>query len=117
MKYRMLYDRILVRPIKNNRTASGLHVPDIVHENTPFYRGEVIEAGHGRVTPDGNVVPLIVKAGDPVLFFRYPSEQITIPAEGDDLMVIREVHVIAILDDLMRDTGLLTPDGHAAVLA
>lgn len=117
MRYRPLYDRILVRPIRNNVTSSGLHVPDIVHDNTPFYRAEVVEVGHGRVTQDGGVVPLKVKRNDTVLFFRYPSEQISVPSEdGDDLMCIRETHVIVLLEGLARDTGLVTPEGTRAVV-
>lgn len=117
MNMKPIYDRLIVRPILNNRTSSGLHVPDIVHANTPFYRAEVLEVGHGRVTQDGNVVPLKVRKGDAVLFFRVPSEQLTIPSDdGEDTMVIRETHVIALLQNLQRDTGLVAADGTRAVV-
>lgn len=110
----MLYDRLLVRVVgESNRTKSGLFIPDMAVSNTPYLRGEVVEVGHGRVTQNGDVVPLRVKAGDVIVFFRVSGgEQLVFPSDtGEDLLIIREAHVAMILRDLPRDAGLLTQDG------
>jgi chaperonin GroES len=111
----MLYDRLLVRVIgEDNRTDSGLFIPDMALENTPYRRAEVVEVGHGRITQNGDTVPLSVKVGDVVVFFRTGTngEQLVYPApDGKDLMIIREPHVAMILRDLPQDTGLVNQDG------
>lgn len=115
MKITMLYDRLLVRVIEgSDRTKGGLIVPAIARENTPYLRAEVIEAGNGRITPAGDLVPLSVHKGDVVVFFRAAGsgEQLAFPSdEGEDLVVIREPHVVAVLSELPRGTGLLSLDG------
>jgi len=115
----MLYDRLLVRVVgESNRTKSGLFIPDMAVQNTPYLRAEVIEVGHGRVAMSGEVVPLRVKAGDVVVFFRVSGgEQLVFPSDtGEDLLIIRENHVAMILRDLPKDTGLVNQDGAAVVV-
>lgn len=120
MKYQPLYDRLLVRVLSTgDRTRGGLYIPSMAMDNTPWMRGEVIAAGHGRLLPDGSTVPLLVKEGDTVCFFRSQSsgEQLVVPGEDDEeLLVVREPNVLAILHDLPRSTGLLNVDGTDAVL-
>lgn len=115
MNYQMLYDRLLVRPLgASNRTRGGLVIPDMATDGTPWQKAEVVAVGHGRLMADGRTIPLQVEVGSIVLFFRSQSsgEQLVVPdEEGNDLLVIREPNVLAILRDLPRDTGILTPDG------
>ena len=113
MKITPLYDRILVRVLdESDRTKGGLYVPQVARDNTPFLRGEVVAVGDGRITQAGNVVPLSVKAGDIIVFFRAANgEQLVFPTGDEDLLVIREPHVCGILTDLPRATGVLTADG------
>lgn len=113
-----LYDRLLVKVIEGDeRTSSGLIVPQIARDNTPFLRGEIVSAGHGRVTMNGDTVPLSVKVGDVVIFVRTNNgEQLVWPApSGDDLLIIREPHVCLILKDLPRATGLVDQDGKQVI--
>lgn len=116
MRVDMLYDRLLVRVLEeSDRTRGGLIVPMVAQQNTPYLRGEVVAVGHGRATTAGHVVPLIVNVGDVVVFFRGGGhgEQLIFPDAdtSEDLLVIREPHVIAILRDLPRGTGLIGIDG------
>lgn len=115
----MLYDRILVRVLAQDElTSSGLVVPNVVHENTPYRKGEVLSVGHGRINANGDTVPLSVKPGDVVVFFRSPGsgEQLAWPApSGEDLLIVREPHIAAILRDLPKPTGLLDLDGKVVV--
>jgi chaperonin GroES len=110
----MLYDRLLVRVIEaSNRTSGGLFVPEMALDQTPYLRAEVVEVGHGRVTQNGDVVPLMVKRADTIVFFRTgDGTQLIFPDEGGkDLLIIREAHVAMILRDLPQDTGLVNQDG------
>jgi chaperonin GroES len=118
MNVTMLYDRLLVRVIgSTNRTEGGLFIPDMALDNTPYLRAEVIEVGHGRITQNGDTVPLQVKVGDVIVFVRTGNEQLIYPdADGKDLMIIRELHVAMVLRDLPRDVGVVDQDGNAVLV-
>lgn len=114
-----LYDRLLVRVLdESDQTRGGIIVPQLAKQNTPYLRGEVVAAGHGRITPSGETVPLFVKDGDIIVFFRLgPSgEQIVFEtAAGEELLIIREPHVALVLRDLPKATGVLGADGREVV--
>lgn len=114
---RPLYDRLLVRLLKpDDRTESGLYIPQTHQDNTPYLKAEVKAVGHGRITTSGAVVPLSVKAGDIIEFFRssgsgeqlvYPSP----PGDNREWMLIRESHVSGVLEGLDRVTSIVSIDG------
>lgn len=112
---RPLYDRLLVRLLKpNERTKSGLFIPESAQDNTPYLKAEVLAVGNGRITTAGTVVPLSVKAGDIVEFFRNASsgEQLIRPSDdGSEHMLIRESHVTGILEGLDKVTSIVGVDG------
>lgn len=112
---RPLYDRLLVRLLKpNERTKSGLFIPDSAQDNTPYLKAEVLAVGNGRITTAGSVVPLSVKAGDVIEFFRAPSsgEQLIRPSDdGSEHMLIREHHVTGIIEGLDKVTSIVSIDG------
>ncbi len=65
-----LGDRIVVRPIKREETTkSGIILPDTAKEKPQ--EGEVIAAGPGRLTDDGNRLEMDVKKGDKVMYAKY----------------------------------------------
>lgn len=110
-----LYDRLLVRLLRpEERTRSGLYVPQLATDNTPYLKAEVIAAGTGRITTTGSTVPLSVKAGDVVVFFRNAGsgEQLIFPSDDNsEQMLIRESHVAGILRGLDRVTSIVGVDG------
>jgi len=56
----------------------------------------VIAAGKGRVTDDGKVRPMEVKAGDQVLFSKYAGTDLKLGAS--DYLMITETDVLGILN-------------------
>ena len=109
-----LYDRLLVRVITNKRTKGGLIIPDLATDNTPYLTAEVLAVGQGRITTSGTVVPLQVKVGDVIQFFRSASsgEQLAYPSDdGSEQWLIRENHVAGTLDGLDRVTSIVGVDG------
>lgn len=101
-QHQPLYDRIIVRVREpGERTAGGLYIPKGALDGTPFWWADVVSVGHGRITSKGETVPLLVKNGDVITFFRYPDkgEQLVFPdpeKPGKELMIIRESHVTTI---------------------
>jgi len=91
---RPLHDRILVRRMaEEEKTAGGLFIPDSAKEKPQ--RGEIVAAGKGRVTEDGKVLPLEVKAGDRVLFAKYAGTEIKL--SGEDFLMMREEDILGII--------------------
>lgn len=116
MQIEPLYDRMLVKLLKpEERTKAGLYIPQLATDNTPYTKAEVLAVGQGRITTSGATVPLLVKAGDVVIFFRSSSsgEQLIFPSDtpNEELMLIRESNVAGILRGLDRVTSIVSVDG------
>ena len=95
MNIRPLYDRILVRRIKEEeKTAGGLYIPDTAKEKPQ--EGKVVATGEGRRGEDGKLQKLTVKKGDRILFGKYSGSEVTI--EGTECLIMREDDVLGILE-------------------
>ena len=95
MKFRPLYDRILVKRVAaQEKTAGGLIVPDSAKEKP--LEAEVIAVGAGRQTADGSVREVCVSVGDLVLFGKYTGEEIKL--DGVEHIILKEEDVLAIIE-------------------
>jgi chaperonin GroES len=95
MKFRPLYDRVLVKRVTTEaRSAGGLIIPDSAKEKPQ--EAEVIAVGSGRVLEDGNVRPVSVAVGDRVLFGKYTGDEIKL--EGEEHIILREEDILAVLE-------------------
>lgn len=120
-KLKMLYNRLLVRVVTGEeRTANGLIIPQIARENSPWRSAEVLAAGDGYRGKDGQLQKLAVKTGDCIWFFRMAGngQQVAVEIDGEELLVIPEDHVMAIVppSQLKRDTGLVDGSGRAVIV-
>ena len=95
MKIRPLHDKILVKRLQEEeKTKGGIIIPDTAKEKP--MEGEVVAAGKGRVTEEGKVVALDVKAGDRVLFSKYAGTEVKI--EGAEYLIMREEDILGIIE-------------------
>ena len=95
MTFRPLHDRVLVRRIDAaEKTAGGIIVPDIAKEKPQ--EGEIIAAGAGGGDVAGAIVPLVVKAGDKILFGKWSGTEVKL--DGEDLLMMKESDVLGIVD-------------------
>jgi len=95
MKLRPLHDRVVVKRVdEEQKTAGGIIIPDTAKEKPQ--QGRVLAVGRGRILEDGKVVPLMVKAGDLVLFSKYAGTDIKI--EGEEHLIMREDDILAIFE-------------------
>jgi len=120
MRYELLGERLLVKVLESReRTRSGLYIPDLVTDNTPWMKAEVLEVGTGRLMTTGVLVPLQVAKGDVLIFFRSmtPGDQLVVPLDdGEEGLVIREGSVLAILRDLDKASSLVDDAGRPVVI-
>lgn len=89
-----LHDRIIIKSSKPEEiTKGGIIIPDTAKEKP--MQGEVIAVGNGKITEDGKVMPLQLKAGDKVLYGKYAGTEVTV--DGEDFLMMREADVFAII--------------------
>jgi chaperonin GroES len=96
MKLRPLHDRIVVeRTETEEKTQSGIVLPGSAAEKPET--GKVIAVGPGAVSDNGAIRELSVKVGDTVLFGKYSGQ--TIKVNGDELLVMSEKDIFAVIED------------------
>jgi chaperonin GroES len=96
MKVKPLYDRILVKRIEEEaKTKGGIIIPDAAKEKPQ--EGRVVAVGAGKMLETGKTAPLIVKAGDKILFGKYSGSEIKV--DGEEHLILREDDILAIIED------------------
>jgi chaperonin GroES len=95
MSVRPLHDRIIVQRLdEGEQKIGGIIIPDSAKEKPQ--QGKVKAVGAGKVKDDGKRIALDVKEGDTILFGKYSGQEIKI--DGEELLIMREDEVLAILD-------------------
>lgn len=95
MKIRPLHDRVVIKRLEEERTSpGGIVIPDTATEKP--IKGEVIAVGHDKILESGEVRPLDLKVGDRVLFGKYSGTEVKV--DGQDVLVMREDDVMAVLE-------------------
>ena len=96
MKIRPLHDRVVIRRTEEERTSpGGIVIPDAAAEKP--IKGEVIAVGNGKLLDNGEVRPLDLKTGDNVLFGKYSGTEVKV--DGEELLVMREDDIMAVIED------------------
>src|SRR5690625_7831014 len=95
MKIRPLHDRVVVRrKEEEQKTSGGIVLPGSAKEKPN--QGEVLAVGNGRVLENREVRALDVKVGDVVVFGKFAGSD-TIEIEGEELVILRENAIKAVL--------------------
>ena len=95
LKIRPLHDRVIVQRLEaEQKSPGGIVIPDSATEKP--VQGEVMAVGNGKKLDSGEVRPLDVKAGDKVLFGKYSGTEVKV--EGEDLLVMKEDDVMAVIE-------------------
>lgn len=95
MKFRPLYDRVLVKRVNaEQKSTGGLIIPDSAKEKPQ--EALVVAVGAGRALDDGSLRPMAVKPGDRVLFGKYTGDEIKL--DGEEHLILREEDVLAVLE-------------------
>lgn len=89
-----LADRVVVSVNHENKTSSGIIIPDSANKERPE-RGIVVSVGVGRIGDNGKYIPMEVKVGDEVIFTKYGPDNISI--DGNDYCILREDQILAII--------------------
>ena len=89
MNIQPLSDRVLIAPAPaEEKTIGGIIIPDTAKEKP--LQGKVVAVGEGKKDE-----PIVLKAGDTVLYGKYAGTEIEY--EGEKYLVMRQSDVVAIL--------------------
>ena len=90
MKVKPLADRVMVKLEKNEaKTAGGIIIPDTAQEKTQ--QGVVVEVGPGTEKD-----PVLVKAGQKVMYDKYAGSQVKI--DGEEHLILKMSDIIAVIE-------------------
>jgi chaperonin GroES len=95
MDIKPLGDRIVVKVLEaETKSKGGILLPDTAKEKPQ--EAKVVAVGKGKVLDNGSVAAPEVKVGDKVIFGKYSGNEIT-TKEGEDLLILREEDILAII--------------------
>ena len=93
MKYRPLFDKIIVEPVPADETTkSGLILTG--SKDMPQL-GKVVAVGPGG-TPDGKELKMVVSVGETVVYGKYKGTEIKY--DGKDMLVLSLGDVLAVAE-------------------
>lgn len=95
MKIQPLGDRLVVKvaEVKEEKTKSGLYVPDTAKEKPQ--EGEVLAVGPGARNDKGERMPMDINVGDKVIFSKYAGTEVKV--DGEEYLILSERDVLAII--------------------
>ena len=90
--FKPLGNRVVVEPMEGDEqvSAGGIYIPDTAKEKPQ--EGTVVAVGPGRVTDDGNHVPMELEVGDTVVYSKYAGTEYK---DGEiEYLVLREDDIL-----------------------
>ena len=95
MKIRPLQDRVIVKRLaEEEKTKGGIFIPDTAKEKP--MEGLVVAVGKGKMSDDGKLIKLDVKAGDRILFGKYAGTEVKI--DGEEHLIMREDDILGVIE-------------------
>jgi len=92
LSFKPLGNRIVVEPNEEEAqvSAGGIYIPDTAKEKPQ--EGMVVAVGPGRLTDEGNRVPMDVAVGDTIIYSKYGGTEYKV---GDtEYLILREDDIL-----------------------
>lgn len=90
-----LFDNVLVKPLAaEEKLPSGIILPDSAKEKPQM--GEVMAIGPGNTDDKGNVVKMVVKVGQKVMYKKWGGNEIKV--NGQEWMLVEQKDILAIVE-------------------
>ena len=90
--FKPLGNRVVVEPMEGDEqvSAGGIYIPDTAKEKPQ--EGKVVAVGPGRVTDEGNHIPMELEVGDTVVYSKYAGTEYR---DGEiEYLVLREDDIL-----------------------
>ena len=90
--FKPLGNRVVIEPLEGDEQMSsgGIYIPDTAKEKPQ--EGKIVAVGPGRISDDGNRVPMELAVNDIVVYSKYAGTEYK---EGDiEYLVLREDDIL-----------------------
>ena len=89
---------VVKKPKREEKTESGIFLPDNVNEQGQTAIGEVVAVGPGsRNMMSGEVMPLGIEVGDKLIYMKMGAYEVKY--NHTDYFVITEREIVAVVED------------------
>ncbi len=90
-----LFDNVLVKPLQAEETLpSGIVLPDSAKEKPQT--GLVMAVGPGSTDDKGNLVKMVVKVGQKVMYKKWGGNEVKV--DGQEWMLVEQKDILAIVE-------------------
>ncbi len=90
-----LFDNVLIKPLEmEQKLPSGLVLPETAKEKPQA--GEVMAVGTGSVDEKGNVVKMIIKVGQKVMYKKWGGNEVKV--NGQEWTIVEQKDILAIVE-------------------
>lgn len=92
VSFKPLGNRIVIEPLEGEEQLSsgGIFIPDTAKEKPQD--GVIVAVGPGRLTDEGNRVPMEVAVGDTVVYSKYAGTEYK--EDGIEYLILREDDIL-----------------------
>ena len=88
---------VVKKPKREEKTESGIFLPDTVNEQGQTALGEVLSVGPGsRNMNTGEYMPIPIKEGDTIIYTKFSATEVQ--HEGEEYFVVMERDIVAVVD-------------------
>ena len=88
---------VVKKPERQEKTESGIFLPDTVSEQTQTAQGIVISVGQGsRNMTTGESMPIPINEGDTIIYTKFSAMEVE--HNGEEYFVVSERDIIAVLE-------------------
>ncbi len=96
-RIRPLGDRVVLKPAdREEKTKGGIFLPDTASKERPM-EGTIQAVGEGRRDDSGKLIPMMVKAGDKVLFAKYSGTEFKV--DEVEYLILAEKDILGIIQE------------------
>ena len=92
-KIRPLGDRVVVKVVKDEKTAGGIYLPDNAQEKPQT--GEILAVGPGKILDNGSRQTVDVAVGDRILFAKYSGTEVKL--DGETYLLLAEKDILGVI--------------------
>ena len=85
-------DNIVVEPVVEEVSSSGIIIPETASKEKPM-KGKVVAVGPGKMTESGKRLEMEIREGDTVLFSKYGPTEVKV--EGKEVLILSASDIYA----------------------
>ena len=89
---------VVKKPHREEKTESGIFLPDTVNEQGQTALGEVLAVGPGsRNMMNGESMPMEVEVGETILYTKFGGTEVQ--HNGEEFILLAEKDIIAVIEE------------------